>query len=89
MSKDLIDEWPKSIAKPMLPNGYEWWHIGQSLGIKNEAGQHPWWVRIVWTIKGGKKRVLRLPKEHFPTPEQATAYAADQAKKHASRRLGL
>lgn len=79
-------DWPDGIDKPDLPQGYEWVCLGQALGIRRDNGEHPWWVRLCWATKDGKRRMLKLAGEYFDTPEQALRHAVRRAEEHSGRR---
>lgn len=89
MTKDLIVDWPDSVAMPALPDGYEWVGLWQAGGLNLPDGGHPWYIRLCWTIKGGKKRMLSTGMKVFATPQEAINYAHREATQHQKRRAAL
>lgn len=87
MSDALVGDWPPSIPKPPLPDGYQWICLRQAFGLKTANDEHPWWIRLSWTIRNGKKRILKIPG-YFDTAEFAVHRAVDEARKHAERQKG-
>ena len=83
MNTNLLDEdWPASIPKPVLPKGYEWVCLRQAFGLRQPDGGHPWWVRVCWTMRNGKQRMLKMGDSVFSTPQQAITFAVAEAESH-------
>lgn len=89
MSKSESDttNWPEGIERPELPKGYKWECLDQALGLRNPDGlTHPWWIRVSWTTKSGKHRMLNT-LGNFVTPQDAVSSAALIAMQHAKDKL--
>lgn len=85
MTEERVN-WPAWVPQPELPVGYEWVVLRPALGLGSN-GDHPWWVRVQWKTRNGRKRYLPLNEEYFGTPQAAIEYAVESARAHASRRV--
>lgn len=79
-------DWPSEIARPELPSGYEWVCLRQALGVETASGDHPWYVRVRWTTRNGRRRFVRGVDGHFETPQEAISQALIAVGLHARTR---
>jgi hypothetical protein len=81
-------DWPADVEKPPLPDGYEWVCLRPALGI-GDPGKHPWWVRVSWSMRNGKRRFVSGMMGYYETPQHAIDSAIHIAKAHAEKRQKL
>ena len=79
------DRWFADFDEPLLPDGYQWECLRPAYGKKMVNGEHPWWVRVSWTMRNGKNRILKMTEEFFDTPQAAVEYAIREAIKHSEK----
>lgn len=82
----LEEDWPASVPKPQLPKGYEWVCLRRAFGLQQPGGEHPWWIRLCWTMRSGKKRMLKTGEKFFATPQEAIDFAIVEAVRHRLHR---
>jgi hypothetical protein len=76
----------KTTELPMLPEGYKWemiHQVPQSSFTLNTSNK--WIVRISWTMRSGKHRMLNLKDLYFDTRGAALAHGAQAAKDHLKK----
>lgn len=85
-----MDNWPNYVSKPELPEGYEFVQLAKAKGLKNEHGQHPWWIRVSWSFPhkahGTCSRHVKIHPEFFESPIDAIDAAVRAVESHRTKR---